>query len=92
MRRAIEAAAFAAVALAFLATPSGAETDTAITQQEAHDIGVDAYLYFYPLVIMDITRKQSTNIEPEKESSRLQDHATLAMGPGGRASRSDDRS
>jgi hypothetical protein len=44
----------------------------AITEQEAHAIGVDAYLYFYPLLSMDITRKQSTNIEPGKE---------LAKGP-----------
>jgi len=45
---------------AFAATP-------AVTEQEAHAIGVDAYVYFYPLVIMDLTRKQSTNIEPCKE-------------------------
>ena len=38
----------------------------AITEQEAHAIGVDAYLYFYPLVSMDITRKQFTNVEPGK--------------------------
>ena len=34
-----------------------------ITPEEAHSIGVDAYLYFYPLVTMDITRKQLTNVE-----------------------------
>ena len=39
----------------------------AITEAEAHAIGVDAYIYFYPLVTMDITRKQFTNIEPGKE-------------------------
>jgi hypothetical protein len=39
----------------------------AVTEQEAHAIGVDAYLYFYPLVTMDITRRQATNIEPGKE-------------------------
>ena len=36
----------------------------AITEEEAHAIGVDAYLYFYSLVTMDLTRKQLTNQEP----------------------------
>jgi hypothetical protein len=38
-----------------------------ITEQEAHAIGVDAYLYFYSLVTMDLTRKQMTNIPAGKE-------------------------
>jgi hypothetical protein len=37
-----------------------------ISSEEAHAIGVDAYLYFYPLVSMDITRKQLTNVERAK--------------------------
>jgi hypothetical protein len=37
-----------------------------ITEPQAHAIGVDAYLYFYPLVTMDLTRKQLSNVEPEK--------------------------
>jgi hypothetical protein len=38
-----------------------------ITQEAAHAIAVDAYLYLYPLVTVDITRKQSVNVEPGKE-------------------------
>jgi hypothetical protein len=37
-----------------------------ISEQQAHDIAVNAYLYFYPLLSMDITRLQSTNIEAGK--------------------------
>jgi hypothetical protein len=33
-----------------------------ITEQDAHDLGVSAYLYLYSLVTMDITRKQLTNV------------------------------
>ncbi len=42
-------------------------TTTAITEQEAHAIAVDAYVYFYPLLSMDVSRKTFTNIEPGKE-------------------------
>jgi hypothetical protein len=38
----------------------------AMSEEEAHAIGVDAYLYFYPPVTMDLTRKQLTNVEPGK--------------------------
>jgi len=44
-----------------VAAPAGAQS--AITEQEAHAIAVQAYLYFYPLVTMDVTRKQLTNVE-----------------------------
>jgi len=48
--------------LAGLAAPPRAQA--AITEQQAHAIGVDAYLYFYPLISFEPTRLYSTNIEP----------------------------
>lgn len=39
-----------------------------ITPQQAHDIAVNAYLYFYSPVTMDLTRKQLTNMAPGKTS------------------------
>lgn len=48
----------------------GSGSAAAISEQEANAIGVDAYLYFYPLISMDLTRKQSTNIEPGKEFAK----------------------
>jgi hypothetical protein len=33
-----------------------------ISAQDAHSIGLTAYLYFYSLVTMDLTRKQLTNV------------------------------
>jgi hypothetical protein len=43
------------------------QAQSAITEEAARAIAVDAYLYFYPLISVDITRQQSTNIEPGKE-------------------------
>ena len=43
-----------------------AQAQSAVTEQEAQSIAVDAYVYFYPLVTMDVTRKQLTNVEPGK--------------------------
>jgi hypothetical protein len=35
-----------------------------------HQIGVEAFIYFYPLVTMDLTRRQLTNIEAGKVPAR----------------------
>lgn len=47
--------------------PLVSQAQSKVTPEEAHTIGVEAYIYFYPLLTMDITRKQFTNIEPGKE-------------------------
>ena len=43
-----------------------AQAQSAVTEQEAQSIAVDAYIYFYPLVTMDLTRRRLTNVEPGK--------------------------
>ncbi len=63
-----------ALALNLLAIPAlmpiaAAQTPT-VTEEEARAIGVDAYVYFYPLITMDVTRKQFSNHEPGKVPGR----------------------
>jgi hypothetical protein len=54
-------------AAAALLTTSFTGQAAPITEEAAHAIGVDAYLYFYSLLSMDVTRKHFTNAEPVKE-------------------------
>ena len=44
--------------------------ESGITPEQARAIGIDAYTYFYPLLSMDVTRKQFTNIAPGKVISK----------------------
>jgi hypothetical protein len=46
------------------ATAGTVSPPAAISDAEAHSIGVDTCLYFYPLVTMELTRQQLTNSEP----------------------------
>jgi hypothetical protein len=53
-----------------------------ISEEEAHSIGVAAYLYFYPLVTMDITRRQLTNVaRPEGIHTPTNSFASLGEFP-----------
>lgn len=65
-RTKIATLAAAALAVAILssaaATPAVAQEAASETDQTYH-IGVDAYTYLYPLVLMDLTRRQATNVD-----------------------------
>ena len=41
-----------------------------LTDQEALDVAVEAYVYLYPLVMMDTTRRQAVNVEAGKVFGR----------------------
>lgn len=60
----IAAALFAAGALlGWPVAPAGAAEPAPVSNEEAAEIAVEAYLYAYPLVIMDVTRRVTTNVE-----------------------------
>jgi hypothetical protein len=40
-----------------------------VSQQLAHDLGVEAYIYGYPLVLMDATRRVGTNVPKAGENA-----------------------
>jgi hypothetical protein len=53
-----------------------------MSEQNTHAIAVQAYLYFYPLVTMDVTRKQLTNvIKPEGISAPMNTFANIPAYP-----------
>ncbi len=61
--RALAGTAVLAGALAAGMAPASRAAEP-VGEQQAHTIAVDAYLYFYPLVTMDLTRRQLTNGGP----------------------------
>jgi hypothetical protein len=58
----------AALAGSTLLTPHSWADAATLTPEDAQSIANDAYVYFYPLITMDITRKQLTNTEPKPGS------------------------
>ncbi len=76
-------ARFALPALLSLALIGGtARAAETISEQDAHAIGVQAYLYLYSLVTMDLTRKQFTNIvKPEGISAPMNTFANVPEYP-----------
>ena len=42
---------------------------TDLSQQLAHELGVDAYIFGYPLVLMDATKRVATNVPKSGEDS-----------------------
>lgn len=61
------AAAMVAGAVGTFGHVASAAAQATISAEDARAIAAEAYVYLYPLVTMDITRKQFTNIEPGKE-------------------------
>jgi hypothetical protein len=43
--------------------PAAGDSPAPVTDDEAAEIAVEAYLYAYPLVIMEVTRRVTTNVE-----------------------------
>jgi len=61
----------AALTITWSLAAGPARAAAAVSEQEAYEIGIDAYLYLYPLVVMEVTRAQLTNVEPGKPPARV---------------------
>lgn len=59
-----------AFALTYQLSLAHAQAAPTITEEAAYEIGVEAYTYLYPIVLMDVTRRQAVNVEPGKTLGR----------------------
>jgi hypothetical protein len=64
--RAVPVALSLAAALTITGNPQSAAAQGALSPADAAAIATDAYVYFYPLISMDLTRKQLANTPPGK--------------------------
>ncbi len=51
-----------ALLLAFVGASASAQSTNSLSVQEANEIAIEAYHYFYPLISMEVTRKVTTNV------------------------------
>src|SRR5262249_49654488 len=58
------------LAMALPIAAPDAVADDPVTDKEAGEIAVEAYIYFYPLITMDVTRRQATGVEAGKMPGR----------------------
>jgi hypothetical protein len=64
--RVVPVAVSVAAVLATAGNPRSSAAQGALSPPEAAAIATDAYVYFYPLITMDLTRKQLANTPPGK--------------------------
>src|SRR5262245_35960451 len=54
------------IAFLILTAPSAASAQAqSVSKEEAQAVAQEAYVYLYPLILMDLTRKQLTNLDPK---------------------------
>ena len=64
------AASIVGLILALLFPALSSAAPVKVTPEEAYQIGIEAYVYLYPLITMDVTRQQMTNTESGKMIGR----------------------
>jgi hypothetical protein len=69
-------------AVILVAAPARAQQPAKITEDEAFALGTEAYIYGYPLVTMELTRRVSTNVAaPEGSKAPMGQFAKLRTYP-----------